>query len=40
MQMDTTPHRECADLLSPGSIDLNRTALLLDVDGTLIEIAE
>ena len=40
MQMDTTPHRECADLLSPDSIDLNRTALLLDVDGTLIEIAE
>jgi trehalose 6-phosphate phosphatase len=40
MQTDTKLRRECADVLSPDSIDLNRTAFLLDVDGTLLEIAE
>jgi trehalose 6-phosphate phosphatase len=40
MQMDAELDRECADVLSPDGIDLNRTALLLDVDGTLLEIAE
>ena len=38
-QMETELSDESADLLPPDQIDLQRTALLLDVDGTLLEIA-
>src|SRR5512142_425685 len=38
-QMETELSHESAELLPPDEIDLHRTALLLDVDGTLLEIA-
>jgi trehalose 6-phosphate phosphatase len=40
MQMDAEAHYRSGSLLPPDSIDLSRTVLLLDVDGTLIDIAD
>jgi trehalose 6-phosphate phosphatase len=39
MQRGLKPHRKLKALPSPESIDLSGTALLLDVDGTLLDIA-
>lgn len=39
MQMGTEARRQSGAPPSPDSIDMNHTALLLDVDGTLIDIA-
>jgi trehalose 6-phosphate phosphatase len=40
MQIDTKLGHRWANLLPPDTVDLSRTAILLDVDGTLLEIAE
>jgi trehalose 6-phosphate phosphatase len=39
MQRGVRPHRKTRTLPAPQSVDLSGTALLLDVDGTLIDIA-
>jgi trehalose 6-phosphate phosphatase len=39
MQRGVAPHRNSRSIPAPDSIDVNLTALLLDVDGTLLDLA-